>query len=299
MNDTKRIYKLETSVLASDQAPANCSKYVYIYSAFTFPVIALSQASILFFYRRLFFPSHMRYTTIVLLGIVAAWLIAAMVIEIGYPGHTIDFYFPGSSTVTFNVTYLSFWLAMNIIETLIEIVILILPIRELQRLQLSRRKKHLLTLIFSLGGFVVITGIIRMSIIYHPNEPDFDLTQGDIWLNVHIGTVIISACLPTYRPLISRSSQLLSGLYSNQGSHNQGTYNSDDTRTLRDKEKMRSSRSRYLTDEISMDQNLGQNGSFADARRSESNDTTRREWQDDGAIRAGEAIGVKKTIEVV
>lgn len=241
----------------------------------------------------------MRYTTIALLGIVASWLIAAMVIEIGYPGNTIDFYFPGSSTVTFNVNYLSFWLAMNIIEGLIEIVILILPIRELQRLQLSRRKKHLLTFMLSLGGFVVITGIIRMSIIYRPDEPEFDLTQGDIWLNVHIGTVIISACLPTYRPLISRSSQLLSSLYSNHGTYKQGTYNSDDTRTLRNKERMPSSRWRHLTEEIFMDQNLGQQRSFADAHRSESNDTMGREWREDGAIRAGEAIGVKKTIEVV
>ena len=236
----------------------------------------------------------------VLVGVVASWLIAALVIEIGYPGNTIDHFFPGSSKTVFNVNYLSFWLAMNIIEAVIEICILILPLREIQRLQLSKKKKQLLSLLFSLGGFVVITGIVRMSIIYRPTQPNFDLTQGDIWLNVHIGTAIISACLPTYRPLISRSSLLLSGFHSGQGTYKQGTYNLDDTRTLRtDKEKMRNSHTRQLKEEVSMDQNLNQNGSFADARRSESSGTTRREWQEDGAIRAGEAIGVKKTIEVV
>ncbi|KAL8953347.1 MAG: hypothetical protein Q9222_000809 [Ikaeria aurantiellina] len=274
-------------------------QYVYIYSAFTFPIVALAQASILFLYRRVFYPSHLRYTTMILVGIIAGWLIAASTIEIGYPGHTIGAYFPGSAETVFHVHYLSFWLAMAIIETLIEIIIIVLPIREIRRLQLTSKQKHGLTLIFSLGGIVVITNIVRISIIYRPTHPEFDLTAGDIWLNVHFGTAIISACLPTYKPLISRSIRRMSDAYASHGSYKHGTRLSDDTRNLRsDKDRMNNPHSRELREEISMDQ-MGRYGFFADARRSGSIDLSKQEWRDDGAIQSGEAIGVKKTIEVV
>ncbi|KAL8803736.1 MAG: hypothetical protein Q9182_003011 [Xanthomendoza sp. 2 TL-2023] len=287
-------------------------RYVYIYSAFTFPIVALAQASLLFLYRRVFFPSHLRYTSMILVGIITAWLIAASTIEIGYPGHTIGNYFPGSAETKFNIDYLSFWLAMAIIETLIEIIIIVLPIREIQRLKLNRKSKHGLSLIFSLGGFVVITNIIRMSIIYRPTEPEFDLTEGNIWLNVHFGTAIISACLPTYKPLISRSVRMVSHVYASHGGAGAGGYikngtrNSEDTRNLRSDKDSGSNKmtangysSRQLREEISMDQMTGGCGFFADARRSESNYTSKREWRDEGAIQAGAAIGVRQTIEVV
>ena len=142
-----------------------------------------------------------------------------------------------------------------------------------------------------------------MAIIYRPTKPDFDLTQGDIWLNVHIGTVIISACLPTYRPLVSRASQILHGTLSTVsspgGTYKNNTYSTEDTYTLRntDRENMR----RGGGEDVDMERYLGQSsGTFTDARRSESHESGGREWEgEEGAVRAGEAIGVRKTVEVV
>ncbi|KAG7007334.1 hypothetical protein G7Y79_00010g028350 [Physcia stellaris] len=270
--------------------------YVYIYSAFTFPIVGLAQMSLLFLYRRLFYPSHLRYTTMILVGIVMSWLIAASTIEIGYPGHTIGAYFPGSAETYFDIDYLSFWLAMALIETSIEVTIMILPIREIRRLKLTSKQKHGLIFIFSLGGFVVITNIIRMAIIYRPNEPEFDLTEGNIWLNVHFGTAIISACLPTYKPLITRSARAVTHAYASHSPYKNGTRVSEDTHNLRsDKDKIGNPRTRQLREEISMDQ-MDHSGFSANARRSE---TSTPEWRDDGAVRAGEAIGVRRTVEVV
>ena len=264
-----------------------------MYSVFYFVVVALTQMSILFFYRRIFLPSHLRYTSIAVAALSSAVCLIATIIEIGYPGHPISYFFPGSASVHWNVVYLPFWLAMGIIEGLIDVAILILPIHELQKLNLSTDKKFYISLIFLLGGFVVITGIVRMATLYKPGIEDFDLTVGDIWLNVHLGTAIISACLPAYRPLVSRTF--------GSSAVARDTYHSDDTHTLTaEKWKMRGSRSRQTVEDIPLDQGLGQSqGSFVNARRSESNDTTKRAWEEDGAIRAGAAIGVKKTIEVV
>lgn len=47
-------------------------------------------------------------------------------------------------------------------ELLIETLVLALPIREITKLQLSTRKKALIVTMFCMGGFVLITGIVRI-----------------------------------------------------------------------------------------------------------------------------------------
>ena len=85
-------------------------------------------------------------------------------------------------------------------ELLIETAVLALPIREIIKLNLSLRKKVLIVTLFCMGGFVLVTGIVR---IYY-SWAKSDMTPGMIWLSVHSSVSIISACLPTYRPLLAR-----------------------------------------------------------------------------------------------
>ncbi|KAL8728556.1 MAG: hypothetical protein Q9166_005289 [cf. Caloplaca sp. 2 TL-2023] len=279
-----------------DRLYSTYMQYVYLYSIFYFVVIALVEVSILFFYRRIFFPSSFRIISMVLIGFCGAWCFTALVIEIGYPSHPIGYYFHGGPQTKLNVNYLTFWLAMAIIEVLLEVVILVLPIRELYRLQLSSRKKFLCSLIFALGGFVIITGIIRIAKVYKPGSADVDLTQGDIWLNVHLGTAIICACLPTYRPLVSRTPWLS---FDSLRGHRKPA-GSDDTHQLPTMPKsVHHSDSHDLMEAIYTGQQQDLQGNFVDARRSGSTNATRSEWQDEGPVRTGAAIGVKHTVEVV
>ncbi|MCJ1331917.1 hypothetical protein MMC10_008609 [Thelotrema lepadinum] len=180
-------------------------QYVYVYSVFYWIVIALAQASILSLYYRISGVARFKYTSLVLIGVVAAWGIVASIIEIGYPGHPINYYFGGSAGTVFNVTYLTFWLAMSIIEQVVNVTILALPIPLVMKLQLTQRTKFGLATAFLLGGFVITTGIVRIVTLYHPTAAGIDLTQGDIWLNVHLGVAIICASLPIVRILHSRS----------------------------------------------------------------------------------------------
>ena len=219
----------------------------------------------------------------------------ALVIEIGYPGHKISDYFPGSSSIVFNVDYLSFWLAMAIFETLIDIAILFLPIREVLHLQLSTNKKVALSLIFALGSFVVVTAIVRMAVLYRPNEPDFDLTQGDIWLNVHLGTAIISACLPTYKPLISNSPRLKHIFHSRRGS-----YATKETGTIpSNRKRSHTLGSRRSLEKIYAAQQDNLQGNFVDVRQSGSISMTEMESREEGPVESGAAIRVKQTVDVV
>ncbi|KAL8991807.1 MAG: hypothetical protein Q9169_007631 [Polycauliona sp. 2 TL-2023] len=268
-------------------------RLVYVYSIFYFVVIGLVELSILLLYRHVFRPTHLRYTSIALAGICFAWLVAALVIEIGYPGHTIGAYFPGGSTVVFNVEYLSFWLAMGIIETLLEITILVLPLREIYHLQISKPKRNLIMCSLSLGGFVILTSIVRMAVLYRPEAStvEIDLTQGMIWLNVHLGTAVISACLPTFRPLISRRWDSRHGSSARKGSY---TMNNSAIHPP-SKRKTHGADWGDSREGIIMDTQ----GTFTDARRATSTDGSSTLWQTDGPVKSGDAIGVKKTVEVV
>lgn len=67
--------------------------------------------------------------------------------------------------LNFNVLFL----ATGIIDILIDMAILILPVRMAFKLQMPTRTKIALAGVFGLGGFVVITNIIRVRYIYQPS----------------------------------------------------------------------------------------------------------------------------------
>ncbi|MCJ1319450.1 hypothetical protein MMC15_004786 [Xylographa vitiligo] len=79
-------------------------------------------------------------------------------------------------------------------------------------LQLSRHNKVVLSGIFLLGGFVVITGILRLTFSYTPGAFYVNYDQVDLWSILHVCTGIICACLPTYRPLLTKVTALPSTL---------------------------------------------------------------------------------------
>ncbi|KAI4137181.1 MAG: hypothetical protein L6R39_007432 [Caloplaca ligustica] len=273
-------------------------KYVYIYSVFYFVVIALVEVSILLFYRRIFFPSHYLWSSAVLIGIAIAWFITGLVIEIGYPSHPIGYYFAGSAETTFHINYLKFWLAMAVIEVVLEIAILVLPIRAVSKLQLSLKKKLLCTSIFALGGFVIITGIIRIVKVYKVTGVEVDLTQGDIWLNVHLGTAIICACLPTYRPLISKNPWFSKKRHGYRTHPNSETSNKPYKLPSVPKSVYHGGSNELMT-AVYAGHQPALHGNFADARRSDSTGATKTGWFDESLVRTGEAIRVKQTFNVV
>ncbi|MCJ1400657.1 hypothetical protein MMC11_003865 [Xylographa trunciseda] len=145
------------------------------------------------------------------------WWVSGTLVEIFFPSPIPTYWDPNVSG-KWLINYDGFWFAAMVLELVTELTILSLPIRQISKLQLSRKKKILLSFIFLLGGFVIITGIIRIIYVYQPNNSNIDLTQGDIWLNIHSGVAIMSACLPTYRPLLTRGSLFLSSYAQGYGS---------------------------------------------------------------------------------
>ena len=119
-------------------------------------------------------------------------------------------------------------LGTGISNLILDLLFLLLPVPMIWRLQVSRRIKVSLTGIFFLGGLyadrqyspyttnslanndsVCATSVVRIHKIFATNWSFTDLTWDsfglNVWSSVESCCAIIGACLPTMRPLITRS----------------------------------------------------------------------------------------------
>ncbi|KAK4242264.1 hypothetical protein C8A03DRAFT_29525 [Achaetomium macrosporum] len=85
----------------------------------------------------------------------------------------------------------------------LDVAILVLPIRAVFRLKMNTSKKITVAGIFCLGAFVSITCIIRIIYMYNPKDPArVDLYQGMLWSSIEMGVAILCSCLPTLGRLL-------------------------------------------------------------------------------------------------
>ncbi|ETS84668.1 hypothetical protein PFICI_02693 [Pestalotiopsis fici W106-1] len=134
--------------------PANSmsSKITFIGAALYFTITSTTKLSILLMYQRLFsINSDFRYQVRVLIAIVVAFwtgcTIAGLVSCISYERAWVR----GLNEAAHCQHYNAFWTASGILESIIDVMIIILPLRIIYRLQMSKRNK--LTLI---GVFLLV-----------------------------------------------------------------------------------------------------------------------------------------------
>ncbi|MCJ1266221.1 hypothetical protein MMC22_006104 [Lobaria immixta] len=159
--------------------------------------------SILSLYYRIFSFRRFRLATLALGGVCAVWLLALVLCSV------FACFEPSSSHC---IDYSTFYLILSLVETLIEVTILCLPIRMIAGLQLPVRDKIVVLITFLVGGFVCITGIVRLAVTYRPGG-QFDVMKCMLWSNIQLGAAIPGACLLTYRPLLSKPTCLLTRLF--------------------------------------------------------------------------------------
>ena len=170
--------------------------------------------------------------SLILIVLTVAWWISGTLTDI-FSYRPAQAYWDSSVKGQYYINYNDFWLTSMVAELLIETATLLLPVREVMKLNLSTRKRVFIAGMFCMGGFVLITGIVRIYYAWNKCKPNIhtaysailtrsaDMTPGTIWLSVHSSVAIISACLPTYRPLLARISggRLVTMISTRRGSH--------------------------------------------------------------------------------
>ncbi|THX21255.1 hypothetical protein D6D17_00158 [Aureobasidium pullulans] len=90
------------------------------------------------------------------------------------------------------------------------LLIIILPFPILRRLQLERRRKVALLVVFSLGFFVTVVQAIRLASI--ARLATYTASEGSTqWSIIEINLGVIVACMPMFGPLVKRFRQKASG----------------------------------------------------------------------------------------
>lgn len=121
--------------------------------------------SVLTFYRRLFFITQwFQHASIVLMFLTGAWLISTIV-AFSLSAQPFDAYwniFTPAKRLNFPLLYL----LIGVIDTVIDVLVVALPMAIAFRLHLPLRAKIGVAGIFAVGAFVVGTNITRLILVY-------------------------------------------------------------------------------------------------------------------------------------
>ncbi|KAI1123035.1 hypothetical protein F5Y10DRAFT_286548 [Nemania abortiva] len=181
------------------------TKINFIATVFYFAITSTTKLSILLLYNRLFSVSDSFRRQIIALciavigyglGATIANLLSCIPIKYTWINNLED------SRFCFN--YNVFWFATGIAEAVLDIFIIIVPIRVVAQLQLNLRKRIAVGSVFLVGVFVIVSGILKVVYGYVPGSRNPSFSRTAIWTTVHSGTGIICACLPVFWALLVR-----------------------------------------------------------------------------------------------
>ncbi|CAI7648051.1 unnamed protein product [Penicillium glandicola] len=184
------------------------------------PSMCFVKVSIVIFIRRLFNSIH-AYVIIsnCLLAFIALWAITSLLVNI-FQCTPVQYYYDTDMEGHCISGRVQFFQTMGSIALIEDLVILCLPIAIFWKLQISRRQKIALILVFSLGGVCVSPNMIyRFLLMNHSvcifslmrliEFRNFQLTdlaassaKESIWTCLELDVAIMCGCLPFLNPLL-------------------------------------------------------------------------------------------------
>ncbi|GKT59794.1 CFEM domain-containing protein [Colletotrichum tofieldiae] len=170
--------------------------YYYLGELFYFAALTATKISILFFMLRVFSMSkrfrHLVYGTMVLClgyGIAFVTCTALQCTPVNYSWEQID----SNKVGKCNNIHLQGWMSA-IFNIIIDLIILVLPLKKLAELQMKLKKKIMIMFMFSLG-------ILSLIAFANSQNITWDYTEAAWWSTVELDVGIICACLPSLRSL--------------------------------------------------------------------------------------------------
>ncbi|KAJ5312061.1 hypothetical protein N7508_002891 [Penicillium antarcticum] len=196
----------------------NVTRILYIYfwdELIYLSILPLTKISICCFYLRIFPDRRLRTATYIVIGLNVSYLIAFVLISVFQcrPLHGAWLHWDGEGNYQCNHINAQGW-AAAIINMVLDILVMVLPLRQLYNLNLSTRKKAYVMCMFSLGIFVTLVSILRLNSLIHfasTTNLTWDYVSVGYWSTVEVDVGVICACLPAIRSLLRRVSPGLFG----------------------------------------------------------------------------------------
>ncbi|KAF9871050.1 integral membrane protein [Colletotrichum karsti] len=164
--------------------------------------ICLVKVSILFQYRRIFANEIMQKLTMYGLAFMLTWTFTLSILLplVCYPVAK----FWDDSIDGRCLNYLNIWYGMSGVNLVSDFIIFSMPIPVINSLQLPRRQKRMLLLVFGLGFFTCIISALRirtLRVAAQTKDPYWDNVDAATWSFLEVTIGILAACLPTLRPI--------------------------------------------------------------------------------------------------
>ncbi|KAH7333395.1 hypothetical protein BKA65DRAFT_403405 [Rhexocercosporidium sp. MPI-PUGE-AT-0058] len=177
--------------------------------------LAVVKVSILLQYRRIFTAPAMQKACVVGLVVIICWAITQIFLNamICMPAASFwDPTVPGKC-----IPFLPLWYTYAVVNIITDFSIFILPLPALKSLQLPKRQKIILFVIFGLGLFTCAISLVRirfLKVAAKSTDPTWDNVDAATWSLLELSLAIISASLPTLRTLLVKIVPQLSSLSS-------------------------------------------------------------------------------------
>jgi hypothetical protein len=192
----------------TDDVVINQLHYLWLSVPFYNLSLILSKLSALFFYIRIFRGRRFLLATYITMGcliVAGLWMVISGFVFC-IPVH--DFWTLNRSIHDKHcLPEGPVWYSNAAMQILSDIVIMILPLPVVSKLQLPRKQKMGIILVFCVGVFVIATSSARLYELSLMVDGD-DLTKTNaeaaVWSSLETNISIICACMPPLHPLISR-----------------------------------------------------------------------------------------------
>ncbi|KAH7303216.1 hypothetical protein B0I35DRAFT_485348 [Stachybotrys elegans] len=188
---------------------------IFVALTISFFVVYAIKIAILLLYRRIFSTPRYQLASNILIGISTAWFIGVEVTNLVHCRPIESFWtnYEDGECLNFNLLFL----IAGVVEIVIDVCIIILPMIGTYFLQTNHRTKLLVSGIFLLGWFSIITNILRVYYTYQPEGRFVDLAGSELWTVIHIASAVLCASLPVYKPIrksLSAATQSLQYFFS-------------------------------------------------------------------------------------
>ncbi|KAJ5619103.1 hypothetical protein N7510_003087 [Penicillium lagena] len=177
--------------------------YYYLGELFYVTAQAMIKLSLLFFLLRVFPDSKFRIACWVIIGLTAAYGFTFFMVTLlqCYPIPYTWLQLDETQNGKCNNENIQGWLSA-IINIILDLIILVLPLKRLYLLNMGLKKKILTMCMFGLGVFDTIVSIVRLhSLITFANSENITWAYLDAayWSTIELDIGIITACLPAVR----------------------------------------------------------------------------------------------------
>ncbi|KAH9893814.1 hypothetical protein F4778DRAFT_748569 [Xylariomycetidae sp. FL2044] len=160
------------------------------------PSTALSKISILLFYWRIFAIDPWFRLTIQLLSFLIAAHCIASVFGLLFAVHPVEAQWNFHIART-SIDTKAFYISRAVINIFLDATLIITALVKLWQLQLNRRSKLLLSIVFLLGSLTIVSSILRIYYLrfIDPSDPTYTTGPAAIWYGVELFLSLICACL--------------------------------------------------------------------------------------------------------